>query len=77
VAWSSSQEPGAVIALLYSILPAIAVVYGATKGVKPSRNSAIGVIVATIAVGFLIGTGLHKWNHRRLDAKYEAQLLTS
>jgi hypothetical protein len=31
----------------------------------------------TLAVGFLIGTGLHKWNHRRLDAKYEAQLLTS
>jgi drug/metabolite transporter (DMT)-like permease len=55
VAWSSSQEPGAVIALLYSILPAIAVVFGATKGVKPSRNSVIGVVVATIAVGFLIG----------------------
>jgi drug/metabolite transporter (DMT)-like permease len=55
VAWSSSQEPGAVIALMYSILPAIAVIYTATKGIKPSRNSVIGVVVATVAVGFLIG----------------------
>ncbi len=31
----------------------------------------------TLAVGFLIGTGVHKWNQRRLDEKHEAQLLTS
>ena len=55
VAWSSSQEPGAVIALIYSILPAIAVVYSSIKGIKPTRNSVLGVTIATVAVAFLVG----------------------
>jgi drug/metabolite transporter (DMT)-like permease len=55
VAWSSSKEPGAVIALIYSILPAIAVIYAATQGKFPTRNSVIGVTIATLSVGFLIG----------------------
>ena len=55
VAWSSSKEPGAVIALTYSILPALAVVYAALQGRKPTRNSVIGVAIATLSVAFLIG----------------------
>ena len=55
VAWASSKEPGAVISLTYSILPAIAVVYAAIQGSLPTRNSVIGVAVATLAVAFLIG----------------------
>jgi len=30
-----------------------------------------------LAIGFLIGTGVHKWNHRRLDQKYLKQLPAS
>ena len=55
VAWASSKEPGAVIALTYSILPALAVVYAAIQGSKPTRNSVIGVAIATLSVAFLIG----------------------
>jgi drug/metabolite transporter (DMT)-like permease len=55
VAWASSKEPGAVIALTYSILPAIAVVYAAIQGSMPTRNSVIGVVIATLSVAFLIG----------------------
>jgi len=55
VAWSSSKEPGAVIALTYSILPALTVVYAALQGRKPTRNSVIGVAIATLSVAFLIG----------------------
>jgi drug/metabolite transporter (DMT)-like permease len=55
VAWASSKEPGAVISLTYSVLPALAVVYAAVQGSKPTRNSVIGVVVATLAVAFLIG----------------------
>jgi drug/metabolite transporter (DMT)-like permease len=55
VAWASSKEPGAVISLTYSILPAIAVVFAAIQGSKPTRNSVIGVVIATLSVAFLIG----------------------
>ena len=55
VAWASSKEPGAVISLTYSVLPALAVVYAAFHGSKPTRNSVIGVVIATLAVVFLIG----------------------
>jgi len=55
VAWASSKEPGAVISLTYSILPALAVVYAAVQGSKPARNSVIGVAIATLSVAFLIG----------------------
>jgi drug/metabolite transporter (DMT)-like permease len=55
VAWASSKEPGAVISLTYSILPALAVVYAAVQGSKPTRNSVIGVAIATLSVAFLIG----------------------
>jgi drug/metabolite transporter (DMT)-like permease len=55
VAWASSKEPGAVISLTYSILPAIAVVYAVLQGSKPTRNSVIGVAIATLSVAFLIG----------------------
>jgi drug/metabolite transporter (DMT)-like permease len=55
VAWASSKEPGAVIALIYSILPAIAVVYAALHRRLPTRNSVIGVVIATLSVAFLIG----------------------
>ena len=55
VAWASSKEPGAVIALTYSILPALAVVYAAIQGSKPTRKSVIGVAIATLSVAFLIG----------------------
>ena len=55
VAWASSKEPGAVIALTYSILPALAVVYAAIQRSMPTRNSVIGVAIATLSVAFLIG----------------------
>jgi drug/metabolite transporter (DMT)-like permease len=55
VAWASSKEPGAVISLTYSVLPALAVVYAAVQGSKPTRNSVIGVAIATLSVAFLIG----------------------
>lgn len=55
VAWASSKEPGAVIALIYSILPAIAVLYAALHRRLPTRNSVIGVVIATLSVAFLIG----------------------
>jgi drug/metabolite transporter (DMT)-like permease len=56
VAWASSKEPGAVISLTYSILPAIAVVYAAIQRSMPTRNSVIGVAIATLSVAFLIGS---------------------
>jgi drug/metabolite transporter (DMT)-like permease len=55
LAWSSSRVPGAVTALVYSTLPAMAVVYLAIKGKLPSRRSGMGVALASIAVAFLVG----------------------
>ena len=55
LAWSSSRIPGAITALLYSTLPAMSIIYLAVKGTKPSRLAVSGVVVASIAVVFLIG----------------------
>jgi drug/metabolite transporter (DMT)-like permease len=55
LAWSSSRVPGAITALIYSTLPAMSIIYLALKGEKPSKLATSGVVVATIAVAFLIG----------------------
>ena len=55
LAWSSSRIPGAISALLYSTLPAMSIIYLALKGKRPSRLATSGVVVASIAVVFLIG----------------------
>jgi drug/metabolite transporter (DMT)-like permease len=55
LAWSSSRVPGAITALIYSTLPAMSIIYLAIKGEKPSKIATSGVVVATIAVAFLIG----------------------
>jgi drug/metabolite transporter (DMT)-like permease len=55
LAWSSSRVPGAITALIYSTLPAMSIIYLAIKGSKPSRLATSGVVVASIAVIFLIG----------------------
>ena len=55
LAWSSSRVPGAITALIYSTLPAMSIIYLAIKGDKPSKIATSGVVVATIAVAFLIG----------------------
>jgi len=55
LAWSSSRIPGAISALLYSTLPAMSIIYLAIKGQRPSKLAVSGVLVASIAVIFLIG----------------------
>ena len=55
LAWSSSRVPGAITALIYSTLPVMSIIYLAIKGERPSKLATSGVIVATIAVAFLIG----------------------
>lgn len=55
LAWSSSRIPGAITSLMYSTLPAMSIIYLAMKGKRPSRLATSGVIVASIAVIFLIG----------------------
>ena len=55
LAWSSSRIPGAISALLYSTLPAMSIIYLAIKGQRPSTLAVSGVVVASIAVIFLIG----------------------
>jgi drug/metabolite transporter (DMT)-like permease len=55
LAWSSSRVPGAITALIYSTLPVMSIIYLAIKGEKPSKLATSGVLVATIAVAFLIG----------------------
>lgn len=55
LAWSSSRVPGAITALIYSTLPAMSILYLAIKGKRPPKIAIAGVIVATIAVVFLIG----------------------
>lgn len=55
LAWSSSRIPGAITSLMYSTLPAMSIIYLALKGKRPSRLAVSGVVVASIAVIFLIG----------------------
>jgi drug/metabolite transporter (DMT)-like permease len=55
LAWSSSRVPGAITALIYSTLPVMSIIYLALKGERPSKLATSGVLVATIAVVFLIG----------------------
>lgn len=55
LAWSSSRIPGAITALLYSTLPAMSIIYLAIQGKRPSGLATSGVVVASIAVVFLIG----------------------
>jgi drug/metabolite transporter (DMT)-like permease len=55
LAWSSSRVPGAITALIYSTLPVMSIIYLAVKGERPSKLATSGVVVATIAVIFLIG----------------------
>jgi drug/metabolite transporter (DMT)-like permease len=55
LAWSSSRVPGAITALIYSTLPAMSIIFLAIKGQRPSRLATSGVLVASIAVIFLIG----------------------
>lgn len=55
LAWSSSRIPGAISALLYSTLPAMSIIYLAIQGKRPSVLATSGVVVASIAVVFLIG----------------------
>jgi drug/metabolite transporter (DMT)-like permease len=55
LAWSSSRIPGAITSLMYSTLPAMSIIYLALKGRRPSRLAVSGVVVASIAVIFLIG----------------------
>lgn len=55
LAWSSSRIPGAISALLYSTLPAMSIIYLALKGQRPSKLAISGVLVASVAVIFLIG----------------------
>jgi len=55
LAWSSSRIPGAISALLYSTLPAMSIIYLAIKGQRPSKLAVSGVLVASVAVIFLIG----------------------
>ncbi len=55
LAWSSSRVPGAITALIYSTLPAMSIIFLAIKGQRPSPLAISGVVVASIAVIFLIG----------------------
>lgn len=55
LAWSSSRIPGAISSLIYATLPAMSIIYMAISGKKPSRMAVSGVVVASIAVIFLIG----------------------
>jgi len=55
LAWSSSRVPGAITALIYSTLPAMSIIFLAIKGDRPSRLATSGVVVASLAVIFLIG----------------------
>lgn len=55
LAWSSGKIPGALSALIYSTLPAMATLYLIIQKKSPSKRSIIGVAVASIAVIFLVG----------------------
>lgn len=55
LAWSSGKIPGALSALMYSTLPAMATLYLIIQKKSPSKRSIVGVAVASIAVVFLVG----------------------
>jgi drug/metabolite transporter (DMT)-like permease len=55
LAWSSGRIPGALSALMYSTLPAMATIYLIIQKKSPSKKSIIGVVIASIAVIFLVG----------------------
>ncbi len=55
LAWASVKIPGAITALLFGSLPAIATIYGILVGRRTHRMALAGVVIATIAVAFLIG----------------------
>ena len=55
LAWSSAKIPGALSALLFGSLPAIATIFGALVGRRTSRVAVAGVVIATVAVVFLVG----------------------
>lgn len=55
LAWSSTKIPGAVSALLFSILPALMIVYAAVRGRRPIFIAATGVALVTVTVIFLVG----------------------
>jgi drug/metabolite transporter (DMT)-like permease len=55
LAWSSSRIPGAIPALLYSTHQAMSIIYLEIKGQRPSKLAVSGVLVASVAVIFLIG----------------------
>jgi drug/metabolite transporter (DMT)-like permease len=55
LAWSSGRIPGALSALMYSTLPAMATIYLIVQKKSPSKKSIIGVLIASVAVVFLVG----------------------
>ena len=55
MAWASERVPGAITALMYATLPAMSSIYALAIGKPISRSAAIGVVLASIAVIFLIG----------------------
>jgi drug/metabolite transporter (DMT)-like permease len=55
LAWSSTKVPGAISALLFGTLPAMATLFGAVVGRRPQRLAILGVAISTIAVVFLVG----------------------
>ena len=55
LAWASAKIPGAITALLFGSLPAIATIFGALVGRRTNRMAVMGVVVATLAVAFLVG----------------------
>lgn len=56
LAWSSTKIPSAISALLFSTLPALMIVYSAIRGKRPTLVAATGVVLAMVAVIFLVGT---------------------
>ncbi|CAB4644122.1 unannotated protein [freshwater metagenome] len=55
LAWSSERIPGALSALMYSTLPAMATLYLILQKKSPSKKSILGVAIASVAVVFLVG----------------------
>jgi len=55
LAWSSGRIPGALSALMYSTLPAMATLYLILQKKSPSKRSIVGVVISSIAVVFLVG----------------------
>lgn len=55
LAWSSERIPGALSALMYSTLPAMATLYLIIQKKNPSKKSILGVAIASVAVVFIVG----------------------